>query len=469
MHPRQRDSSIWSDCQIAILGHVGNRNLGDEALIASVIEGIRERIPDVRIRAFSARPEDTQARHGVVAFALRRTTRPPPVREARTTDIDDQSARVKHGPTHPDPANPVGLMASIKARIKRRPLVYKVARKVAKCASALRSLLWELPFLFRAFRQLRGVNLMIIAGSQQLIDYIGGPWEHLYTILKWTVLARLRGACVAFVSCGAGPIQSRLGLHFARWALRSAVYRSFRDRTSIELVERLGIPGANLLTPDLAYGMRRPNRNELRAVALAIKVVAINPVPFNDPTYWLGSNETRYRRYVETLAAFAAWLLSKGIKPVFLPTQLNLDPPVIADILAEMHARGLEESVLARCVAAPAVDSLDSLLAEIERADLVVASRFHGVVLSLNVSRPVLGIAYHAKTREAMGQLGLEAFSLDILDLSLEGLIERFERLRIDWPERAPEVMRRLEVHRTTLSTQFDNLAELATRCRASF
>jgi len=41
--------SMW----IGIIGHVGNQNLGDESIIAAVIQNMRRRYPDAEINGFS--------------------------------------------------------------------------------------------------------------------------------------------------------------------------------------------------------------------------------------------------------------------------------------------------------------------------------------------------------------------------------------------------------------------------------
>ena len=48
-------------------------------------------------------------------------------------------------------------------------------------------MVWELKVLVQCYRILKGIDLLIIAGSQRLIDYVGGP----------------RGALLRFVQVGA--------------------------------------------------------------------------------------------------------------------------------------------------------------------------------------------------------------------------------------------------------------------------
>ena len=54
-------------------------------------------------------------------------------------------------------------------------------------------------------------------------------------------MARARGAKIAFVSVGAGPISSSLSKLLFRWSLSLASYRSFRDEGSRKLIESLGV------------------------------------------------------------------------------------------------------------------------------------------------------------------------------------------------------------------------------------
>jgi polysaccharide pyruvyl transferase WcaK-like protein len=57
---------------IGILAHVGQGNLGDEAICAAVVENIRSLVPEAEFVAFTCNPEDTFARHKVRSFPVRK-------------------------------------------------------------------------------------------------------------------------------------------------------------------------------------------------------------------------------------------------------------------------------------------------------------------------------------------------------------------------------------------------------------
>lgn len=51
--------------RLVISGYYGFRNAGDEAILAALLQGLRERFPDAALCVLSADPQETAARHGV--------------------------------------------------------------------------------------------------------------------------------------------------------------------------------------------------------------------------------------------------------------------------------------------------------------------------------------------------------------------------------------------------------------------
>ena len=87
----------------------------------------------------------------------------------------------------------------------------------------------ELSHIIGGYRFLKDVDVLIISGGGQLQDIWGGPWGHPYAMLKWTLLARLRGAKPIFLSIGFSGLDARLSRFFTRKSLSLAAYRSYRD------------------------------------------------------------------------------------------------------------------------------------------------------------------------------------------------------------------------------------------------
>lgn len=440
--------------RIGIFGHVGNGNLGDEAIFSVVIQNIRSRYPSAEICCFTINPDDTRRRHKLAAFPIRKRARPdaPETEQGRAPE-NSWAARPGGGPS--------ALSERIKNRLKAVPWIYPLLRKAPRIFHALKATLQEPGFLLQCYRNLKGVDLLIIAGSQQLIDYVaGGAWGHPYTLFKWVLLAKARKTKVAFVSCGAGPIRSVLGGFFIRTALSVAQYRSYRDEASRKCVAELGVARTDPVFPDLVYSLRVDDTAfPGNAPASARPVVGINPLPFLEPRYWVGGSAQNYEIYTRKLADFASWLIQRGHDVLFFPTQLCGDPPVIDDIRSLMHQSDIPD--VEKHVIDYPVRSFDDLVSAISMTDTVVATRFHGVVVSYLLNRPVLGIAYAIKTNDLMEQMGQGEFALDILRLEPKSLQEQFLALESRKATIKTALAERIAAHRQALDVQYDRVFRL--------
>ena len=427
--------------RIGVFGHVGNQNLGDEALIAAVIQNVRRRHPEAELRGFTGRPHDTEQRHHIPAFPISR--------------LNGRAATAPQLGLAADP--PAGPWGELQARLKRVPLLPVLVRAARRGGRGLLAVL-EVAFLARSYRNLRGTDLLLVAGSGQLNDYWGGPWGFPFRLFKWSLLARAAGTKVAFLSLGAGPLRTRLGKFFIKQTLRLAHYHSYRDSDSRQCITELGLPGDHLVVPDLVFSLHFGDvpRDTVRARP---RMVGINPMPVFDDSYWPESDPRVYGHYIRTLAAFADWLLENGYRVRFFATQLLADHPVISQVRALM--RQDVTTPRPECVVADRINSFDELVSLIDSLDIVVATRYHGTLFSLIRHKPVLSIAYHRKSMELMAQLGQAEYGIDIGRLTLETLRERFVALESHGAQFVEAVHRRLPAVREALETQYDRVFAL--------
>ncbi len=436
--------------KLGIFGHVGNTNLGDEAIIAAVIENIRQRLPDAKIYAFTINPQDTSKRHGLIAYPIRRieNKKSHSRKSSNLNTVCDQNLYGKPK-----------IRQRIKSLIKTKPEMYAFLVRIRDNFISLPKIPKEILFLTQSYNNLKGFDLLIIAGSQQLIDYVGGPWGFPYTLYKWTLIARMLNTKVAFLSVGAGPIRSSLGKYFARKALSAAVYRSYRDKTSKKCIQQLSVPGDLFVCPDLAFSLKVPGGNDRDSAGSQRRVVGINPVPFYDNRYWLGASKSSYRTYIQKLADFALWLIEKGYSVHIFPTQLHLDPPVICDIrlaLEKSVSSYREDSIVDR-----PINSFNELIAAMSAMEIAVATRYHGVVLSYVLGKPVLGIAYHQKTADLMSQMGQSKYALSIHDIKLDEMKDRFIALQRERCEVTKDIKTKTQQWRKDLQIQYDKIIRL--------
>lgn len=423
---------------IGVLGHYGNANLGDEAIIHAVMAEVRRRRGS--LLAVSNHPEDTAWRHGVAAVSL------------HTGERREAGRGAPHVPAPDDP----GL-----ARGPRPAGALRTARRGAgRLVRGLAGIGGEIVSSWRILRHLRRVDLLLVAGSNQMLDNFGGPWEFPYINLKWSVLARMVGCRLAWISVGAGPLDAPLSRRFVRASLRLADYVSVRDEGSRRLLREIGVKQEILVFPDLAHGLAHDESLLARGDRTGGRpTVAINPMPMYDGQYWPESAPEKNRRFVSELAALAAGAVKEGYGLFFFATHPR-DARVAHDILALMaaeHGQRPWGDDTVRCSR-----TTEDLLRDIASADLVVTTRFHGAVLSLLVGRPTLAIAYYRKTQELMAELGQgDDLAIPVDDLRAVDVLERLRLLEDRAEKLVPAMRQKSAEYRAALREQYDRVFKL--------
>ena len=99
---------------------------------------------------------------------------------------------------------------------------------------------------------------------------------------------------------------------------------------------------------------------------------------------------------------------------------------------------------------------MNDLLAQLATTDLVVAARFHNVLLALMMGRPVISLSYYHRKNEAlMAEMGLEDYCQTIDDLEVDRLIDQFTRLRGRVDVVRPRLARKAAEYRAALHEQY--------------
>lgn len=420
-----------------VFGHYGNENMGDEAIVAAVIE-IRRRFPESNIFGFSIVPEDTQARHGIMSFPIRRVWSAPAT--ATWTAQADQSAGKPY--------------RGVRSKIKQVPVLYPMLRLGARIIRAARSILEELEFIRRSFVNIRQVDILLVAGSGQLTDE-SGIWGFPYTLYKWSLLAKWGGVKLAFVGVGAGPLHHGLSRWFVKRALSCAVFRSYRDDSSIRLIQSLGAGQGDAVCPDLAWGKSVADPVLDQTVRPALRV-GVNPMAYHDPRYWPNAKKEQFDEYVRKLTEIFIWIARQGHTVTLFPTQLRADVLIIRELVPVLDRDCSPD--IRRMIQTAEITGLDSQLEMMSRCDLIIATRFHGVLMSYLVGKPAIGISYHQKINDLMAVMGHAEFALSIDPLDVEGVKQAFRKLAGGLGEAQRVVLS----HRADMLRQLDQMYDRA-------
>ncbi len=418
------------DGRIGLLDHVGGGNLGDEATLETVAHNIKRRLPKAALVAFSMNPDDTEARHGIRSYPLRR----------KRWSIGYQPEKTE-----------TTFTENIKALARRNRAIFYLLAMVRLPGEALR----ELSFLMASRRRLKSLDLLVISGGGQLTGKYG-PWGFPYTIFKWMVLARSASVRCIFLNVGAGPLAHPMSKFFARRSLFGADYVSFRDSKSQALAREIGFTGESQVFPDNVYSLELAATIENPPARGCRPIVGFAPMPYPDrggpPTK---EGEMLYGAYIGKLADFASWLGSRSYALRLFGTDIGVDPQAIKDLQQALQCKDV---ILSAQGGTNPAGSVSDLLATMSGVDYVVTCRFHGVIFAHLLNKPVLAIAHHPKVTDLMSDLGLSAYCVDIRDFDPNSLAERFASMVARKEEIKASMAANLTKNRQMLESQFDEL-----------
>jgi len=429
--------------KIAVFGHYGNRNLGDESIVSSTIQNIKKRLPESTIIGMSIRPEDTRKRHGIESFPIRFI----PI---KTNINNGESSSIEYATPQID-----GLSRSFvnNGILTFFTLVYK--KIMGRVEGLITSISNEIGFCLKSRKLLRDVDLVIVAGSNQFLDNFGGVMGFPYTLLKWSLLCFSSNTKIVYLSVGAGPLDSIVSKLLVRIALLLSHSISYRDAASKNVVENSFYKLNSKIYPDLAHGLTIENNRVLRCTG-QVKEIAINPMPLYDSRYWYISDDEKYNSYTQKLADFSNYLLIEGYNIRFFGTHPR-DDDVICDVIDKMS---VSETFSEDRVGIFKLTTVNELLVFLQTVDITVATRFHGELLSLLCETPVLGVCYYRKAYDLMQDMGQESYCVNSDDFEVSDLLCKFEALKININEERTKIIEKNKEYKVSMDSQFDSLFE---------
>ncbi|GAB4246099.1 MAG: polysaccharide pyruvyl transferase CsaB [Thermoleophilia bacterium] len=259
-----------------ISGYYGEGNLGDEAILAGILQEVRARDAEAEFTVLSFAPEDTRRRHGVAA--------------ATTT-----------------------------------------LRDLERWRSLLRShdilLSGGGSFLHEADFDLYGRSFWLRQGRLRPIPYF-------LTVIG---LARAHGLPVVWYAQGLGPLHTRTARHAVAFIARNSQALTWRDRDSAELAAAIGARApVEAVVPDPAYALEPASESRVDAALgrtslrteQGFLAVSLRP--------WL--KRTAYLETVTT--ALSRIALETDREVLFLPFQPRQDLPLARGLAADPRWEG---------------------------------------------------------------------------------------------------------------------------------
>ena len=407
--------------RIALLHHTGWGNLGDDAVVSAVLSRIRERWENVQFTLLSMNPLDSERRHGLPCYPIRR--------HQFGYGLDpsaSQSSQAKRG------------WFRTWLRKTRNPLI-----------RIPRGILGELAFLKKSYEFIRSFDFLIITGGGQLTER-GGPLSFPYALFAWSLLAKLANVRFMLLSVGAGPLNRRLSRFLVLRTLRRAEYVSFRDQESRDLVRNLGFKGPASVCPDNVYSFQELPTTAKGSTGRIVGIAPM-PFPFQDQARYPQNAEEIREVLVRKMAAFASLVANMTFSLVLFGSDIRSDPPEIERLrtaLLNRHGIALPEYV--------PYSSISELLNRMSDMDYVVTCRLHGVMFAHLLNKPVLAISHHPKVTHLMKALDLSEYCVEMVDFDPVQLAEKFQLLVANKDTVKEKMAIKLAEYRAQSTAQFD-------------
>src|SRR5713101_7479762 len=413
MPRRQSDRSMKSmkPAKIGFYGNFGAGNLGNECTLQAVIEQTLRRWPDAQLLCFCTNPEDVQTRHNIAAFP---------------SEAVDKTAAGRYGSR-----GPRGRLARIfRIAFHRIPL--------------------ELFPWVKSLRAVSRTDMLIVAGTGIVADYMCGPLGWPYDIFKLSTLAALCRVKLVFLSVGVGPIRHPLGRWFLKRSLALAHHRSYRDEASKQYLEKIGFnTDRDFVYPDAAFGLSQGNlvsgvrADQRRVVGLGLKDY--------------GSTEPKaFREYLDTMAAFVSWLQGHGYDVRLLIGDIQYDTRVIEEFVDVLNRRNIPTDA-PLLIVEPAL-TVKELLRQEGETEAVISARYHNLVMALIQNKPVIALSDHPKLDSLATDFGLAQYLVPLGNLNPDSLIDRFKQLENDAERLRPYIKAELDKYRQALDALYASL-----------
>jgi polysaccharide pyruvyl transferase WcaK-like protein len=391
--------------KIFLFGMFGVGNLGNEATLQAMLHNVRRFLPNAEVSCICAGPEAVAQDYSIPAYLIREL--------------------------------PLSPLNSQKLRLLRKIVV----------AIPLELCRWLM-----VVRRLEGTDMLVMTGTGMLSDLGIHPLGLHYDILRWSVVAKLCRCKLMFVSVGAGPIRHPLSRFFVKAALGMANYRSFRDSFSRTYVEGLGISTRNKVYPDLAFSLPKDVAAHDRPTDSCRPVIGVGLITHDLRRDTSEKDEDLYRDYIINMSAFVGWLVAHKYIVRLLIGDVEYDSRARQDLKSSLEPSGVMGPDL---IDEPA-QSAGELLSQLARTDIVVASRFHNVLLALMLNKPVIAISFHEKVDSLMRAVGMTRFCHDIEHVDVDALIEQLTFQEEHIESIKCDLDRKTEVYRAALDEQYD-------------
>lgn len=368
--------------RITFFGLFGGPNLGNNATLDAMVSHIRGRIPDVKISCVAPHASSVTQMYSMDLIAM-------------------------------DPL-PISRYLWRISNEKLRGLTWDILQVLTEPIRAA-----------RARHALAGSDLLLVVGTGVIDEYGQTSLDLPLDLYRWTTAACKAGIPVYFVCVGAEQIKAPLAQRFFRKSLLCARMVTVRDEFSRSQLLALGVNvSEDNIYPDIAYSLSNlPSARSLNA-AHQPQTIALGVMGYFGWNREREIGENIYLAYLEKMAIIAADLLDRGHFVRLVTGDTRADQRPVDDLLEKLKAHSKVDHL-----SWTKISTFGDLLSQLADADIVIAARFHNVLLGLLTGRKVISISYSKKNDAVMSAAGMGQYCYPIETFEPQVVLSGVEEL----------------------------------------
>lgn len=400
--------------KIALFGIFGGGNLGNEATLVTTLHMLRKRLPHVQIVLVSD-PQQSLAHS------------------------DAYPEQYDHDPVHIDR---IVNLIPYRFRTYIVPLIQLMMEPIRA---------WKTRKLARSF------DLLLVSGTGIADDFYQTPFDTPLSLLRWCKAVSANRGKVRFISIGAGPVAHWLSRRWFRNSFRLADFRSYRETSSRDFAVSIGLhDGPETVLPDLVYGLPVTQYLEQYPINWPPKVIGLGVMYYRGWNLPDEEGQVIYERYKGKVVVLVKALLDRGYSVRIIIGNRTSDKLISKELSQLLTSSDQDKRLVFR-----PIDSYEDVVEEIALSDLVIASRFHNILKSCLLQRPVISIGYASKNDDLMDEVGLSEYCHHIESFEVDEVLNQVEMVSAFAEPPIQTVLKKNSEYRNLLKDQFDRVLQI--------
>jgi len=346
---------------IIICGNYGATNLGDEAILKSILQTVHQVVPAAQVKVVSSNPQETIRLYNVESI----------------------------------PMIPSGIRSFFGSIFNKS---------------------WT-----RSFKNFRECDVVLFGGGGLFTD------EKPRAILIWFMQIFPAIWYKKNIFCfgqSVGPLKHSMSRAMVKYVFKRIKIITVRDVASQKLLKEIGVGGGAAadgiqVLPDPVFGLKKAHtptdldKKSNNEAPEDFVVFSIRP--------WMKTSQN----FTQIFADFIDWIFEKHhLKSVLVPFQNVHDDDTKIMLQIFSHVKNKDAANVWTYE-----ENIQNTLNLMKNARAIIGMRLHSLIFSTLEHTPFLGLSYSQKVTEVVNQLGMENYLVNVADLDLKNLQEKFDAL----------------------------------------